>query len=147
MVAFCEVEKHAEICPEIVHWSPVLGNTHMGLSIPQDGLNDNFTWKTIQLNVDGEAFFMRSWKEVNNFIFELVMKGDETDCKKFTARIATLNSDLEPSYISICNPRPLGISNEEDTCLSVRMKSLAKVWQPSGDNYRFYISVAIKTFF
>ena len=146
MVPFCEVEKHAEICPEIAHWSPVLGKTHTGLSLPQDRLNDqNVTWNTFQFNIDGEVFFLRSRKEVNNFVFELVMKGDEADCKRFTATIAILDSNWEPSYISISNPRPLGISNDEDSCLSVRMKSLAKVWQLRGDSYRFDVSVVIKS--
>ena len=96
------------------------------------------------MKVNTEVFFLRSRKEGNNFVFELVMKGDHVDCNKFTATIAILNSNWEPSYTSISNPRPLATSNDEDTCLSVRMKSLAKVWQLRGDSYRFDVSVVIK---
>ena len=143
LVPFCSVEKHG--CSEITDWSHAQGKIHITFIVPQDRLNlENIVWNGYQLKFKNEVFFLRPRKEADNFIFEVVMKGNQEKCNKFTATIAILDSDLKPSFTGTFNPRPLGTSNDEDSCLSVRQKSLSNIWRLEGDQNRFVVQVVIK---
>ena len=145
MVPFCEVENHATTCPDTLPWRPVEGRPYKKFRITKARFDNKvLTFYSRMMNVDGEVFFVRARKEADNFIAELVMKADQQKCNKFMATISILDSLSRPSYNASFCPRPLGISNEEDACLSVRMKSLAKVWEDKGDKYSFQVCVVIK---
>ena len=141
MVSFCEVEHHATTCPDI---KPLVQDPHMEYSIAQARQHLGGTYNSQILHIGGEVFFVRARKEAGNFIAEVVMKADQEKCNKFTATISILDSKLRPVYNSSFSPRPLQTSNEEDACLSVGMKSLAKVWKEDGDEFCFNLRVDVK---
>ena len=139
LVPFCEVENHASTCLEIKPCEA--GSTrYFAIShIP------HITYTSDIVNIGNEVFFLRARKEADSFIAEVVMKADQEICNKFTATISILDSKSKPVYTFSFSPRPLGPSNEEDACLSVRMKSLAKVWQEEEDGkYCFKVGFVVK---
>jgi len=145
IVPFCEVEHHAATCPDIKPWMEKEGRPYIVYSIPLARFDSKvLTYKSKIMNVDGEVFFVRSRKEADNFITELVMKADQEKCNKFIATISIQDSLSRSVHNASFSPRPLTISNDEDACLSVRMRSLAKVWADHGDKYSIKVRVVIK---
>ena len=141
MVPFCEVEHHARTCPNIFK---VRGKTRIEYKIPHANVNRASFFGANVMNIDNNIFFLRARKDTNNFIAELVMKADQEKCNNFTATISILDSKSRPAYLGKFSPRPLGTSNEEDDCMSVRMKSLAKVFKAKDGMYIFKVSVDVK---
>ena len=142
MIPFCEVENHATTCTDNRLCALADDNSCSFLKYPVK--KQVASYRSLMLKVDGEVFFLRAKKDVESFTAELVMKADEEKCNKFSATISILDSKLRPAYNATFSPRPLGISNEEDACLSVRMKSLAKVLEPKDDKYEIKVRVEIR---
>ena len=144
MVPFCEIDSHATHCSGYSNWTPDQNQTHMRFTFPVSLVDKDIGWKTHVIHSDNEVFFFCMKSSGACMHMQVLMKGDQKKCDKFTATISLLNSKLKPVLFSSFNPLPLASTNDDEPHLLVWKKSLAKIWEETAaGKYGFKVRVTV----
>ena len=149
MVPFCKLEEHAKACPGII----VKENLKQGkiVWLPENMVKGNkqgsdLTWTSeIFSGSRGRVFFFMMSRIHNLYTLEVVMLGNEEDCKKYIMEVSVKSPDSYTDDIQArFRPRPIGPTNDTDGfCLTFKQKTLAKFWRynMAKKGYEFMVSV------
>ena len=111
------------------------------------GKEHESTWATTIIIVgdinNRNIFFLRMRRIMKQCEFELVMKGTQEDCDKFSAAISVLDSSNRAVFTSYYNPRPLDTVKWGEFSLVVNEKALSKIWVKNLKSFEFVVSVKI----
>ena len=137
---FCTIDTHAKVCDGCR--SLELGETQKNMELVLADGDNGVAWQTIILELGNETAFFRVESDIDNYYMELAMKANQEKCSKYMATISLMDSKHKPKFVGIFSPRPLGDSNNRQSCLVVTKESMSRVWSQRLEVFR--VSVALE---
>jgi len=129
IMAFCEVEEHAITCRGVDQEEAMEVVSKCEIREDEMHTEQTLKWSSqVMKTKDGEVFFLRMNRIDDVFSLEVVMLGNEEECKRFSVEASIIDAITEEvACKSVFHPRPISSSNNTEICLNIKQAGFAKI--------------------